>query len=67
MKKPRFIQNLLMGLLNCMPIGSQLIIERLMIYLLAMGFFLIMNLQEEAKHLLQKKLQRRLLKLKKEI
>ena len=56
MKKHLFIQEVLMELQNYMHIGLRLIIEKHLIFLHVMGYFLIMKVQEEARHLLQKKL-----------
>ena len=46
-----------MQLLSYMHIGLLKIIEKPMAFLHATGFFLITKVQEEAKHLLQEKLQ----------
>ena len=55
MKKLTFIPQALMELQNCMHIGLQLITEKHIIYLLLMGFYLTMKVQEEVRLLLHKK------------
>ena len=55
MKKLHFIQGTHMGLQSCMLTGLQLIIENIIKFLLVMEFYLIMKVQGEVKHLLQKK------------
>lgn len=50
-EKPHFILAHLMQLQNCMHIGLQLTIVRLIKYMLVMGSYLITNRQEEEKHL----------------
>ena len=50
-KKQSFIQEVLMELQKFMLTGSRLIIGRLIIFLLAMEFYLTMKVQSEVKHL----------------
>ncbi len=55
-EKPHFILEALMLYLKFLRTGLQKIIERLIIFLLAMEYYLIMKVPEEEKHLLTKKL-----------
>ena len=55
MKKHLLILQARMVLQNCMVIGLQEIIENLIICMLQMGYYLITNLHEEEKLLLQEK------------
>ena len=54
-EKTPFILEALMELQNFMLIGLQSIIEKLMVYMLVMEFYLIMKVLLEVKHLLQEK------------
>ena len=55
MKKHLFIQEVPMELQNYMRTGLRLIIEKHLIFLPVTEFFLIMKVQEEGRHLSQKK------------
>ena len=55
-----------MELQNYMPTGLQKITEKLTKFLLVMEFYLIMKVQEEEKHLSQRKLFLRFVRLKRE-